>query len=113
MCCQTHWTWKYDPNISSMVVLGLEFKDQLAGLPCKAAAVFGERSHIVDEHTIRRMDEATSGLVPSFIIPGASHYPMIDNPLAFVATLRAIGCQWVADYRRADYRRADSRRTKR
>ena len=94
------WTWKYDPKISSLVVLGLEFKDQLTSLACRSAAIFGEHSHIVDEHTLRRMDEATGGAVPSLIIPGASHYPMIDRPLSFVATLRAICCQWVSDYRR-------------
>jgi pimeloyl-ACP methyl ester carboxylesterase len=62
--------------------------------------VFGEHSHIVDDNSLRLMDEATEGTVPSFIIPGASHYPMVDDPLKFVATIRAIACQWVADRHR-------------
>lgn len=95
------WTWKYDPEVSALTGLGLELKDELKNLACKAAAVFGEHSHIVDEHSLRLMDEATDSVIPSFIIPGASHYPMIDDPLKFVACIRAIVCQWVADWRRA------------
>lgn len=93
------WTWKYDPNLSSISALGLELKDELKSLHCKSAAVFGEHSHIVDENSLRLMDEATDGCVPSFIIPEASHYPMIDNPLMFVSTIKATACQWVADWR--------------
>lgn len=98
------WVWKMDPNFVGVGGLGLDLKDELTGLACKAAVVFGEFSHIVDENTIARMDEATGGTIPSFIIPGTTHYPMIDSPLAFISAIRAILSLWVAEARQAQKR---------
>ncbi len=94
------WTWKYDANFRTVGGLGLELKNALKSLPCRAAVIFGEDSHIVDEQTLARMDEATGGHVPSFIIPGTTHYPMIDSPFAFVAAMRGVLSVWVADARK-------------
>ena len=38
--------------------------------------------------------------MPVFVMPGTSHYPPIDSPLAFVSTVKAIALGWVAEMRR-------------
>ncbi|MGE0387653.1 MAG: alpha/beta fold hydrolase [Gammaproteobacteria bacterium] len=93
------WTWKYDDNFGSVMGIGLELKDALAGLRCRAAAIYGETSHLSDETVIESMERITNGRVPVFVIPGTSHYCMIDNPLAFVAAIRGVAVTWVAEAR--------------
>ena len=100
------WERKADPAQMSVMTLGLELKDALAGLPCHAAALYGEHTHLADENLLPAMAAATGGTVPVFRIPGASHYPMIDNPAAFVAAIKGVALGWVAAARRAGSGRA-------
>jgi pimeloyl-ACP methyl ester carboxylesterase len=90
------WGWKFDPALASVASLGLELKDALKGLPCLAAAVYGENTHLADDTLLSTMAAVTNGEVPVFTIPGTSHYPMIDNPAAFVSAIKGIGLTWVA-----------------
>jgi pimeloyl-ACP methyl ester carboxylesterase len=90
------WSWKFDPALSSVASLGLELKDALKDLPCYAAAVYGENSHLADGTLLSSMEAATHGEVPVFTIPGTSHYPMIDSPLAFVSAIKGIALTWLA-----------------
>ena len=94
------WGWKFDPALASVASLGLELKDALKDLPCHAAAIYGENTHLADETLLSSMAVATNGEVPVFTIPGTSHYPMIDSPLAFVSAIKGIGLTWVAIARR-------------
>jgi pimeloyl-ACP methyl ester carboxylesterase len=99
------WGWKFDTAMASVASLGLELKDVLKDLPCHAAAIYGENTHLVDETLLSSMAAVTNGEVPVFTIPGTSHYPMIDSPLAFVAAIKGIGLTWVATERRSQRRR--------
>jgi pimeloyl-ACP methyl ester carboxylesterase len=98
---QGGWGWKFDTALASVSALGLELKDALKDLPCHAAAVYGEHTHLADHTLLSSMAAATNGEVPVFVIPGTSHYPMIDSPLAFVSAIKGIALTWVADARRA------------
>ena len=90
------WTWKFDSALASVSSLGLELKDVLRHLPCYSAAIYGERTHLADHTLLSRMMTATNGEVPVFTIPGSSHYPMIDSPLAFVSGIKGIALTWIA-----------------
>jgi pimeloyl-ACP methyl ester carboxylesterase len=94
------WTWKFDTALASVASLGLELKDVLKDLPCHAAALYGEHTHIVDETLLPIMNSVTQGEVPTFIIPGSGHYPMIDSPLAFVAAIKGVALAWTAAVQR-------------
>jgi pimeloyl-ACP methyl ester carboxylesterase len=94
------WTLKYDPAQMAALSLSLDIKDKLAGLGCRAAAIYAEHSHLADETLYAVFEEATGGTVPVFVMPGTSHYPPIDSPLAFVSTVKAILLSWVAEIRR-------------
>ena len=95
------WTWKFDAALTSIATLGLELKDVLKTLSCHSAAIYGEHTHLVDDSLISSMTAATNGEVPLFIIPGASHYPMIDSPLAFVSAIKGVALTWIAAAHRA------------
>jgi pimeloyl-ACP methyl ester carboxylesterase len=90
------WTWKFDAALTSVSSLGLELKDVLRHLPCQSAAIYGEHTHLADDTLLSSMTTATNGMVPLFIIQGSTHYPMIDNPLAFVAAVKGITLAWIA-----------------
>jgi pimeloyl-ACP methyl ester carboxylesterase len=90
------WSWKFDNALTSVVSLGLELKDALRGLRCHAAAIYGESTHLADETVVEAMTAITHGEVPVFVIPGTSHYPMIDSPFVFVAAVKGIALTWVA-----------------
>jgi pimeloyl-ACP methyl ester carboxylesterase len=93
------WTWKHDRSQSHMWIVDLDLKNKIAALPCRVAAIYGETSHLVGESLIADLTEATGGTVP-FVIPGTSHFPMIDSPLAFVAAVKGVALSWVAEWRR-------------
>ena len=95
------WGWKFDAALASIASLGLELKDALKDLPCHAAAIYGEKTHLTDETLLSSMTAATNGEVPVFTIPATSHYPMIDSPLAFVSAIKGIGLTWLANARRS------------
>jgi pimeloyl-ACP methyl ester carboxylesterase len=99
------WTWKFDSALASVSSLGLELKDVLRHLPCYSAAIYGERTHLTDHTLLCRMMTVTNGEVPIFTIPGSSHYPMIDSPLAFVCGIKGIALAWIAAARRNQRRR--------
>lgn len=98
---QGGWCWKSDAALATAASLGLELKDALKDLACHAAAIYGESTHLADDTLLASMAAATNGEVPVFRIPGSSHYPMIDSPLAFVSAIKAIGLTWAAIARRA------------
>ncbi len=94
------WTWKFDAALASVASLGLELKDSLRNLSCHSAAIYGENTHLADHTLLQRMTAATNGEIPVFVIPGSTHYPMIDNPPAFVSAIKGIALTWVAGSRR-------------
>ena len=94
------WQLKYDPAQILALNLSLDIKDKLAGLSCRAAAIYAEHTHIAEADVHDVFDSVTGGTVPVFVMPGTSHYPPIDSPLAFVSTIKAILLCWVAEYRR-------------
>lgn len=103
------WTLKYDPAQILALSLSLDIKDRLGSLRCRAAAIYAEHTHIADETVHDALDRATGGTVPVFLMPGTSHYPPIDSPLAFVATVRAILATWITELRRSEGKSGGSR----
>jgi pimeloyl-ACP methyl ester carboxylesterase len=97
---QGGWTWKFDAALASVSSLGLELKDALKDLSCYSAAIYGEYTHLADDTLLSRMMSFTNGEVPIFTIPGSSHYPMIDSPLAFVSGIKGVALAWIAVARR-------------
>jgi pimeloyl-ACP methyl ester carboxylesterase len=87
------WTWKFDPFLWRNFQIR-DLTGALAHLRCPAALMRGGLSELM-----RPEDAAyTLSLMPAgspyIEIPEAWHHVMIDQPLAFVAALRALIASW-------------------
>lgn len=89
------FTWRFDPALWR----NLSIRDMLPGpgdVRCPSALIWGGRSRLM------RPEDAAHALTllppgsPSIDIPEAEHHVWIDQPLAFVAALRALLAAWPA-----------------
>ena len=90
------WTWKFDPRVfvAREDPSPTEFVDLLAKVRCRVAVLHGELSGIVDEDVTDYMAERLGRTAPFVEIPQAHHHLVLDQPLAFVAAVRALLADW-------------------
>jgi pimeloyl-ACP methyl ester carboxylesterase len=86
------WTWKFDPNLFRHTLVPL--RDQLRAVRCRVALIRGERSVVVPPDTADYMYELMGRAAPVVSIPEAHHHLILDQPLAFVASLRTLLADW-------------------
>lgn len=89
------WTWKFDVGVLSLRRFGEPFHEHLQKVRCRAALIFGQNSALVSRETAAYMSELMGPKAPIVEIPEARHHVMLDQPLAFVAALRALLDGWV------------------
>lgn len=87
------WTWKFDPRVFLRFRKGA-MRDYLAGVRCRVALMRGEFSTIVPPETGDYMIELLNRNAPLVEIPQAHHHLILDQPLAFIAALRALLADW-------------------
>ncbi|HSF48916.1 MAG TPA: alpha/beta hydrolase [Burkholderiales bacterium] len=87
------WAWKFDPKVFSRFPLK-SLRDYLAGARCRVALLRGEFSAIVSAETGEYMYELLNRNSPLVEIPQAHHHLMLDQPLAFIAAIRALLADW-------------------
>lgn len=89
------WTWKFDHDLWT---LGKQqpaaIHEYLASVRTRVALFEGERSHLVTPDVSEFMYEQLGRNAPVVSIPEAYHHLIIDQPLAFIAALRAILADW-------------------
>jgi pimeloyl-ACP methyl ester carboxylesterase len=89
------WTWRFDPALWRTLSLR-EMLPKPGDVRCPSALIWGGRSRLM------RPEDAAHALTllppgsPSIDIPEAEHHVWIDQPLAFVAALRALLAAWPA-----------------
>lgn len=86
------WTWKFDPGIFARPPRG--FSADLASTRCRVAVLYGELSVLVTPDVQDYMSELLGRTAPFVEIPQAHHHLLLDQPLAFLAALRAILADW-------------------
>jgi pimeloyl-ACP methyl ester carboxylesterase len=87
------FTWKFDPRV--FIKFSLEkMSDYLASTRCRLALLRGERSAVVPPETGAYMYELVRRSAPLVEIPEAHHHLILDQPLAFVAAVRALLADW-------------------
>jgi pimeloyl-ACP methyl ester carboxylesterase len=89
------WTWKFDVSAMGSRRWGEPFHEHLQKLRCRAALLFGQNSALVSRETADYMAELMGPQAPVVEIPEAQHHVMLDQPLAFVASLRTLLDAWV------------------
>lgn len=97
------WASKFDPAQGATITLAFELRDALKDLPCHAAALYAEHTHVADETAGAAMTALNDGRITAFTIPGATHYPMLDNPFAFIAAVQGVVLSWVAAWRATEH----------
>lgn len=88
------WTWKFDFAVMGMRRFGEPYHEELKALKCRSALIYGATSAVVSRRTVAYMSKVMGPQAPVVEIPEAHHHVMLDQPLAFVAALRAIFDGW-------------------
>jgi pimeloyl-ACP methyl ester carboxylesterase len=83
------WTWAFDPFLWARSIGG----DSMALLEaprCPVALVWGERSSLMPPAVVEAIRRRLPAGTPAVAVPDADHHVMVDQPLALVATVRAL-----------------------
>ena len=88
------WCWKWDGSAMQNKRFGEPFHEYLAEARCRKAFIYGEKSKLVDNETLQFI-RSLLGADPIVVgIPEAHHHIMLDQPLAFVTSVRGILAGW-------------------
>lgn len=87
------WTWKFDPHKGKNFDIRFE-RDLLRAARCPLAFIYGEKSFFARGDSLTHLREQARGRSPFVMIPGAYHHLMMDQPIAFIATLRTLLSCW-------------------
>ena len=87
------WTWKFDPRVFVRFSLR-PMNEYLADARCRVALLRAELSDLVPPETGEYIYELLDRNAPIVEIPQAHHHLLLDQPLAFIAALRALLADW-------------------
>lgn len=87
------WTWKFDPVRGSDFDIHFE-RDLLRAARCPLAFIYGEKSTFATGDGVKHLREQALGRSPFVMMPEAYHHLMMDQPTAFVSTLRMLLNTW-------------------
>lgn len=87
------WIWKFDPSPLTRFEIHFE-RDILRAARCPLAFVYGEKSMFAQGEAIAHLEEQARGRSPFVIVPDAYHHLMMDQPIAFISTLRTLLSAW-------------------
>jgi pimeloyl-ACP methyl ester carboxylesterase len=87
------WTWKFDPQIWQRFEIG-DTAALLRATQCRIALFRGENSALMPQDVGEYMFNLLGRAAPLIEVPQARHHVMLDQPLAFVAALRALLADW-------------------
>ena len=87
------WTWKFDPRVF-LNVTPTPMSEYLANTRCRIGILRGELSDLVPPEIGEYMYELLDRNAPIVEIPQAHHHLILDQPLAFLAAVRALLSDW-------------------
>lgn len=89
------WTWKWDPHVfGRFETRDPVYSELLAQVQGPVAVIHGQLSDIVDRDVTDWMADTLGRPAPFVEIPDAYHHLILDQPLAFVAAVRALLATW-------------------
>ena len=86
------FTWRFDPRVALMPPG--DAVHSLRAARCPVAFCWGGESALVTPEVVAHVASVAPARMPMIEIPGARHHVMVDQPLAFVAALRALLQVW-------------------
>jgi pimeloyl-ACP methyl ester carboxylesterase len=87
-------TWKFDPSLWTQRFSIGDTAECLRSTRCRIAIMRGENSVLMPPEVGAYMYSLLGHAAPVIEIPQARHHVMLDQPLAFVAALRALLADW-------------------
>jgi pimeloyl-ACP methyl ester carboxylesterase len=90
---ETGWTWKFDPFKGKVFDIQFE-RNLLRAARCPLAFIYGEKSVFAQGEALHHLRDQALGRSPFVMIPEAYHHLMMDQPMAFIAALRALLSCW-------------------
>ncbi len=94
--CEGGWTWKFDVAARGASHHDEPLADYLSNMACRKALIYGADSSMVTSEIAAYMRGLFAPGEPIICMPEAHHHLILDQPLAFVAALRAILSGWNA-----------------
>jgi pimeloyl-ACP methyl ester carboxylesterase len=86
------FSWKFDPHFYDRA--DLQLRPSLKDAKCPLAMLWGERSFLLRPPIVASMRAKAPPGTPFIPLPLAEHHVMLDYPLAFAATTRAMIEAW-------------------
>lgn len=80
------WRWKFDTSVAQRFSDGL-IRDHLGQVRCPLHLVYGSRDPLVSPRTAADIAAMTGSPVPTTVIPGAYHHPILDHPTEVATAL--------------------------
>ncbi len=87
------YSWKFDPRIFELVQKE-PMEEHLTNISCRIALLRGEHSVVVPPETGQYMFQLLHRKVPLVVIPDAHHHLILDQPMTFIAVIRALLSDW-------------------
>ena len=87
------YTWKFDP-VAFEGKPSDSMADYLRTVKCRFALIVGQKSVVVPPETGEYMYELLQRNAPLVEIPEAHHHLLLDQPIAFIASVRALLADW-------------------
>jgi pimeloyl-ACP methyl ester carboxylesterase len=89
------WAWRFDPHMWERSTR-TDLTPVVRAARCALALVRGEKSRLFHAEDATYLLSLIAPGAPYVEIPEAEHHVMIDQPLGFVAALRALLAAWPA-----------------
>jgi pimeloyl-ACP methyl ester carboxylesterase len=87
------WTWKFDPAQGRNFEIHFD-RDLFVAARCPLAFLYGEDSAFAKGDGFDHLRLRVKGRSPFILMPAVHHHLMMEQPIGFIATLRALLSCW-------------------
>lgn len=87
------WTWKFDPAHGRNFEIHYD-RDLFLAARCPLAFLYGEKSAFASGDGFEHLRAQTRGRSPFVVMPTVHHHLMMEQPIAFISTLRTLLNCW-------------------
>lgn len=89
----TGWTWKFDPGHGRNFEIHYD-RDLFLAARCPLAFIYGEKSAFAAGDGFDHLKAQMKGRSPFVVMPTVHHHLMMEEPIAFISTLRTLLACW-------------------
>ncbi len=87
------WTWKFDPGHGRNFEIHYE-RDLFLAARCPLAFIYGQESAFATGEGFDHLRSRAKGRSPFIVMPTVHHHLMMEQPIAFMSTLRTLLACW-------------------